>query len=80
MGERGAHNPEGLGSSPRSGTKVTKLQNWFSDKVASLAAQFAYATSLKEAARLRIQCTRKEWEDVLFEAKLIRAGKKSRWS
>lgn len=56
------------------------MQNWFSDKVKSLAAQFAYASGPKEAARLRIQCTRKEWELVLEEAKMIRAGRKSRWS
>jgi hypothetical protein len=55
------------------------MQNWFSDKIKSLGAQYAYATSVKEAARLRIQCTRKEWEAVLEEARLIRTRKKSRW-
>lgn len=44
-----------------------------SDRLMDLAAQFAVATSVKEAARLRAKCELEEWKLVLVEAKKIYA-------
>lgn len=42
-----------------------------SNRLSGIAEQFARASSVKEAARLRRLCTRKEWDLILEEAKII---------
>jgi len=42
-----------------------------SDKLLSLSSQFAYASGVKEAAKLRSQCTLEEWQQVLAASKEI---------
>ncbi|HEY6020474.1 MAG TPA: hypothetical protein VIY48_11375 [Candidatus Paceibacterota bacterium] len=44
-----------------------------SDRLMDVAAQFAAASNVKEAARLRAKCTLEEWKMVLVEAKKIYA-------
>lgn len=41
------------------------------EKLPDLASQLSYASSRKEAARIRRQCTLEEWQVVLREAKKI---------
>lgn len=81
MVESRAHNPEDLGSSPSVGTKNgVDMKYGLSDKLMELARLYAHAQGVKEAARLRIQCDREEWELVQGQAKHIRARGGSRFS
>lgn len=47
-----------------------------SDKVLELAPQLSYAQTVKDVAKLRIQCELIEWELVVAEARRIYASRK----
>jgi hypothetical protein len=50
---------------------VNETQVKSSEKLPNLAGQLSYANGVKEAARIRRQCTLDEWQIVLREARKI---------
>jgi len=52
------------------------VETELSEKLSDLASQLTYAQGVKAVARLRIQCSLKEWELVLAEARKIYHARK----
>lgn len=49
------------------------MKTELSDKLVGLANQLSYASTSKQAAKVRSKCDREEWDLILFEAKIIYA-------
>lgn len=49
------------------------MKTELSDKLVGLANQLSYASSSKQAAKIRSRCDLEEWDLVRFEAKIIYA-------